>query len=352
MKIGIPVEIKTLEGRVGLIPTACELLIREGHQLLVEQGAGLLSGYDDDSYQRIGATLVDRETLFNDARLIIKVKEPQPAEIALLRPDHLLFCFLHLAALPSLQQQLLDSRCTAIGFETVIDNGTLPILAPMSDIAGQLAIQNGATLLHHTQGGRGLLLGGLGGAERGRVLVLGGGNAGGSATRLAAAFGAQVMVMDINAQRLRFWHQQAANITAEYPYPEAILQQITGADLVIGAVLNPGDAAPKIITQEMVQAMQPGAVLVDIAVDQGGCSETTHATDYSAPTYVAYGVTHFAVNNMPGAVPRTASQALSAAIIPFARQLANGSWRSQSPALVSAINVENGALILAGLTDA
>ena len=346
MKIGIPLETKTLEGRVGLIPYACELLIKDGHQLLVEHNAGLLSGYDDDSFRRIGATIVDRETLFGDARLIIKVKEPQTAEIPLLRADHLLFCFLHLAALPALQQQLLDIGCTAIGFETVISDGFLPILAPMSNIAGQLAIQNGATLLHHTNGGRGVLLGGLGGAERGRVLVLGVGNAGGNATRLAAAFGAQITVMDINAHRLDYWHQQADNITAEYPYPEAILQQIAVADLVIGAVLIPGTSAPKIIPDEMVQAMQPGSVLVDIAVDQGGCSETTHPTDYSAPTYRKHGVTHFTVNNMPGAVPRTASQALSAAIIPFARQLADGSWRNQSSPLVQGINVEYGELKL------
>ena len=346
MNIGIPIETKTLEGRVGLIPHACELLIKENHKLLVEHNAGFLSGYDDDCYRRIGATLVDRQTLFAKAELIIKVKEPQPAEIPLLRPDHLLFCFLHLAAQPALQQQLLDIGCTAIAFETVIAEGKLPILAPMSGIAGQLAIHNGANLLHQTHGGRGTLLGGLGGAERGRVLVLGGGNAGGSATRLAAAFGAQVTVMDIDAERLSHWHQSAANITAEYPYPEAILEQIALADLVVGAVLIPGLSAPKIITREMVEAMQPGAVLVDIAVDQGGCSETTHATDYSAPTYQEYGVTHFAVNNMPGAVPRTASQALSAAIIPFAQQLASNTWRETCPALVKGINVENGELKL------
>jgi len=346
MDIGIPVETKTLEGRVGLIPNACELLIKEGHKLLVEHNAGVLSGYNDDCFQRIGATIVDRETLFGEAELIIKVKEPQPAEIPLLRPNHLLFCFLHLAAQPALQQRLLDIGCTAIAFETVIRDGSLPILAPMSEIAGQLAIQNGSTLLHRPNGGRGTLLGGLGGTERSRVLVLGGGNAGGSATRLAAALGAQVTVMDINAERLRYWHRQAANITAEYPYPEAILQQIALADLVVGAVLIPGLSAPKIITREMVEAMQPGTVIVDIAVDQGGCSETTHATDYSAPTYQEYGVIHFAVNNMPGAVPRTASQALSAAIIPFARQLADGSWRNQGSPLMRGINVENGELKL------
>jgi alanine dehydrogenase len=346
MKIGIPVETKTLEGRVGLVPHACELLIKENHELLVEHNAGLLSGYDDDCYRRIGATLVDRQTLFAQARLIIKVKEPQPEEVPLLRPDQLLFCFLHLAAQPLLQQQLLDIGCTAVAFETVITDGKLPILAPMSDIAGQLAIQNGANLLHQHHGGRGILLGGLGGAERGRVLVIGAGNAGGSATRLAAALGAQVTVMDIDAGRLSQWHQSAANITAEYPYPEALLEQMTRADLVVGAVLIPGLSAPKIITREMVAAMQPGSVFVDIAVDQGGCSETTRPTDYSAPTYEESGVTHFAVNNMPGAVPRTASQALSAAIIPFARRLAVADWQEKHPNLVQAINVEKGELKL------
>lgn len=346
MKIGIPVETKTLEGRVGLVPHACELLIKENHELLVEHNAGLLSGYDDDCYRRIGATLVDRQTLFDQARLIIKVKEPQPEEVPLLRPDQLLFCFLHLAAQPLLQQQLLDIGCTAVAFETVITDGKRPILAPMSDIAGQLAIQNGANLLHQHHGGRGILLGGLGGAERGRVLVIGAGNAGGSATRLAAALGAQVTVMDIDAGRLSQWHQTAANITAEYPYPEALLEQMARADLVVGAVLIPGLSAPKIITREMVAAMQPGSVFVDIAVDQGGCSETTRPTDYSAPTYEESGVTHFAVNNMPGAVPRTASQALSAAIIPFARRLAVADWQEKHPNLAQAINVEKGELKL------
>ena len=346
MKIGIPVETKTLEGRVGLVPHACELLIKENHELLVEHNAGLLSGYDDDCYRRIGATLVDRQTLFDQAELIIKVKEPQPEEVPLLRPDQLLFCFLHLAAQPLLQQQLLDIGCTAVAFETVITAGKLPILAPMSDIAGQLAIQNGANLLHQHHGGRGILLGGLGGAERGRVLVIGAGNAGGSATRLAAALGAQVTVMDIDAGRLSHWHQSAANITAEYPYPEALMEQMARADLVVGAVLIPGLSAPKIITREMVAAMQPGSVFVDIAVDQGGCSETTRPTDYSAPTYEECGVTHFAVNNMPGAVPRTASQALSAAIIPFARRLAVADWQEKHPNLALAINVEKGELKL------
>lgn len=346
MKIGIPLETKTLEGRVGLIPQACELLIGEGHQLLIEHNAGLLSGYGDADYQQIGATLVDRDTLFGEARLIIKVKEPQPEEIPLLRPDHLLFCFLHLAAFPELQSQLLAIGCTAIGFETVASDGQLPILAPMSEIAGQVAIQNAAVLLHHNNGGNGVLLGGLGGTERGEVLILGGGNAGGSCARLAAALGAQVTVMDIDAERLSYWHGQTANISSAYPYPEAILEKMQSADLVVGAVLIPGRAAPQIISREMVRAMKPGSVLVDIAVDQGGCSETTRPTDYSAPTYQEYEVTHFTVNNMPGAVPRTASQALSAAIIPFARQLASDAWRKQIPALVNGINVDAGELLI------
>ena len=217
MQIGIPIETKTLEGRVGLIPTACELLIRDGHQLLVEHNAGLLSGYNDDSYRRIGATLVNRETLFGDAQLIIKVKEPQPEEVALLKPGHLLFCFLHLATLPELQNSLLERGCTAIGFETLAIDGQLPILAPMSEIAGRLAVQYGTSLLHHPAGGPGILLGGIGGADRGKVLVLGAGNAGGSAALLAAQIGAQVTVMDISSNQLRRCHHQAANISTEYP---------------------------------------------------------------------------------------------------------------------------------------
>ena len=350
MQIGIPIETKTLEGRVGLVPNACDLLIRDGHQLLIEHDAGLLSGYSDDSYRQIGATLVNRETLFADAELIIKVKEPQPDELPLLKPNHLLFCFLHLAALPELTQSLLDSGCTAIGFETVIEDQQLPILAPMSEIAGRLAIQYGTSLLHHPAGGPGIMLGGIGGADRGNVLVLGGGNAGGSAALLAAQLGAQVTVMDINSVRLREFHQLAANISSEYPYPQAILKQLETTDLLVGAVLIPGQKAPKIITTAMIETMRPGSVFVDIAVDQGGCSETTRATSYAAPTFQHAGVTHFCVNNMPGAVPRTASQALSSTIIPFARQLAADQWRDDQ-ALSSAINVERGQIKLVSLLN-
>ena len=350
MRIGIPIETKTLEGRVGLTPDACELLIRDGHQLLIEHNAGLLSGYDDASYARIGATLVNRETLFGDAQLIIKVKEPQAEELPLLKPGHLLFCFLHLAALPELQHSLLDIGCTAIGFETVVQDQQLPILAPMSEIAGRLAIQYGTSLLHHPAGGPGIMLGGIGGADRGKVLVIGAGNAGGAAALLAAQVGAQVKVMDINANRLRQFHQQAANISSEYPYPESILQQLETTDLLIGAVLIPGERAPKIITKQMIEAMQPGSVFIDIAVDQGGCSETTRPTSYAAPTFQHASVTHFCVNNMPGAVPRTASQALSSTIIPFARQLATDGWRNNS-ALVNAVNLERGKIKLAALLN-
>ena len=350
MRIGIPIETKTLEGRVGLIPAACELLIRDGHQLLVEHNAGLLSGYSDDSFRNIGATLVNRETLFGDAQLIIKVKEPQPEELPLLNADHLLFCFLHLAALPDLQQSLLQSGCTAIGFETVATGGQLPILAPMSEIAGRLAIQYGTTLLHHPAGGPGIMLGGIGGAERGKVLIIGAGNAGGSAALLAAQIGSQVTVMDINGSRLREFHQRAANINSEYPYPESILKHLETTDLLIGAVLIPGKKAPKIISRKMIETMKPGSVFIDIAVDQGGCSETTKPTNYAAPTFQHTGVTHFCVNNMPGAVPRTASQALSSTIIPFARELASDSWRS-NPALINAINLEQGQLKLAALLN-
>ena len=346
MHLGIPRETKTLEGRVGLIPAACEQLVRDGHTLLVESSAGTLSGYHDQDYERIGARIVDRTTLFADAQLIIKVKEPQPEEIPLIRDHHLLFCFLHLAALPQLQQQLVDSGCTAVAFETVIDNHRLPVLAPMSEIAGKLAIQYGATLLHHPAGGRGLLIGGMGATERGRVVILGGGNAGGSAAFLAAAMGANVTLFDIDSERLRYFHHHAANITAEYAYPDAIAEAVETADLVVGAVLQPGLAAPKIITRQMVEGMPEGSVLVDIAVDQGGCSVTTRPTSYAEPTYQVAGVTHFCVNNMPGAVPRSASQALSAALIPYVRKLARDDWRSASPALAGAINVDKGELKL------
>ena len=345
MRIGIPCEVKILEGRVGLVPAAVAELVGQGHQVLLEQGAGLLSGYTDEDYRVAGAQLcADAASLYAGAELIVKVKEPQPQEWPLLRADHRLFCYLHLAAEPALQQALLDIGLTAIGFETVAEGRTLPLLAPMSDIAGRVAVQIGAQLLHHSMGGRGLLLGGLPAAERGHVVVIGAGMAGGNAARLAAALGARVTVFDRDQRKLDQMHEMSPNVTALHPFAHDLYEAVAGADLLIGAVLIPGARAPHLVGAEQVRRMQPGSVVIDISVDQGGCIETTRPTSYAEPTYVWEGVTHFGVTNMPGAVPRTASQALSAALIPYVSCLATDSWE-EDPALAAGVNLMGGKVV-------
>jgi alanine dehydrogenase len=343
MRIGIPREVKTLEGRVGLVPAAVAELVRQGHTLLVEQGAGLASGYPDEAYRAAGATLVaNASELYGGATLIIKVKEPQPQELPLLRADHLLFCFLHLAAEPALLAALLEIGLTGVAFETVTEGRSLPLLAPMSDIAGRIAAQNGAQLLQRPAGGKGLLLGGLPAAERGHVVVLGGGVVGGSATAMAASMGAQVTVFDHNRDKLAALRALGANVTGLYPYAEAIDRAVREADLLIGAVLIPGARAPHLVSAAQVAQMQPGSVIIDVAVDQGGCIETTRPTSWAEPTFVQDGVVHFGVTNMPGAVPRSASQALSAALIHYALKLAAGEWNDS---LRAGVNVEAGRVM-------
>ncbi len=334
-----------MEGRVALIPAACAELIRHGHIVSMQHGAGQLSGYSDADYRASGVNIAsDAKSLFTDAELIVKVKEPQPGEIELLRSDQLLFSFLHLAAEPTLLKALVDIGITAVAFETVQEAGQLPLLAPMSDIAGQLATQIGATLLHQPQGGRGVLLGGLPAAERGNVVILGGGVAGGSAAAVAQALGANVIVFDTQRTKLTAMRALGPNVTALHPYTQAVEAAVKQADLLIGAVLIPGARAPKLVSQELVKQMLPGSVIIDIAVDQGGCIETIHPTNYLAPTYLYEGVVHFGVTNMPGAVPRTASQALSAALVPYILRLAQPGWQDQ-PELKSGINVAAGKIV-------
>lgn len=346
MRIGIPREVKTLEGRVGLIPAAAAELVRAGHEVAVEREAGRLSGYVDDDYRAVGVdVLPDAEALYGWARLVVKVKEPQPQEWPLLRADHLLFCYLHLAAEPALTAALLRIGLTAVGFETVEEaDGRLPLLAPMSDIAGRIAVQAGAHLLSAPQGGKGILLGGLPAAERGQVVVLGAGVAGGSAVAVAAALGAQVTVFDRNRDKLAAMRALGPNVTALYPYADAIERAARAADLLVGAVLIPGARAPHLVSADTVRAMAPGSVVVDISVDQGGCIETTRPTTWAAPTYLWENVLHFGVTNMPGSVPRTASQALSAALIPYVQRLAQAEWEGV-PALAQGVNVRDGALV-------
>lgn len=345
MRIGVPKETKSLEGRVGLIPAACADLLHAGHTVFIESGAGLNSGYPDSAYAALGVTVVpDADQLYGSAELIVKVKEPIAGDLERLRADHTLFCYLHLAADRALTERLQAIGLTAVGFETVEVDGALPLLAPMSDIAGRLAIQIGATLLHQPHGGKGLLLGGLPGVERGRVTIIGAGHAGGSAAAMAAALGAEVTVFDRKRERLAAMHALGHNVSALYPYDEVVAAAVHACDLLIGAVLIPGAKAAHVVSAEQVHGMTPGSVVVDISVDQGGCIETTRPTTYADPTYSVDGVVHFCVTNMPGAVPRTASQALSAAILPHALRLAGDpDWR-RHPALSRGINVADGEI--------
>ncbi len=345
MQIGIPREIKPLEGRVALSPEACGDLVEAGHNVFVEQKAGILSGFSDQAYQAVGATITSSpEETYGKGQLIVKVKEPVSADLALLQKNHLLFCFLHLAANPQLARSLLDIGLTGIAFETVeTDDHVLPLLAPMSDIAGRLATQIGSNLLHQPAGGKGLLLGGLPGTERGRVVIIGAGNAGGNAAVMAAAMGAEVTVFDLGRERLADMRRLGNNVTALYPYQDTVRQAVAGADLLIGAVLTTGKRSPHVVTRNMVASMTAGSVIVDISVDQGGCIETTRPTTYEAPTYLEEGVVHFTVTNIPGAVPRSASQALSAVVLPYIHKLTDPGWKI-SAELQRGINVEAGQL--------
>ena len=345
LKVGVPKEIKPLEGRVGLTPPAAAELMRRGAHVAVQQGAGDASGYPDDAYLAVGAqVLPDADTLYDWAQLVVKVKEPVGEEIDRLRREHLLFCYLHLAANPELTRRLCGIGLTAIAFETVMDEGRLPILVPMSEIAGRIAVQVGAHLLHTPQGGKGILLGGLPSVGRGNVVVLGAGSAGGAAVRAAAALGANVTVFDRNPRQLERMYRIAPNITALVPTDTVMAEAVIGADLLIGAVLLPGAATPRLVSRAQVAQMQPGSVIADIAVDQGGCIETTRPTTYDAPTYVDEGVQHFCVTNMTGAVPRSATQALTAAMMPYLHTLLGPDWRADVR-LAGAINVEKGAIV-------
>jgi len=352
MRIGVPTEVKVLEGRVGLIPEACADLIRAGHEVFVQSGAGIQSGYGDQVYQARGVQILpDAAALYEAAELVVKVKEPQPAELDLLQPRHLLFCYLHLAAEPTLARRLREIGLTAVAFETVERAGTLPLLRPMSEIAGRLAVQYGATLLQLPQGGRGVLLGSLPAAPRGRVVVIGAGSAGGAAAAMAAAMGANVIVFDQKWERLEAMRALGPNVTALYPYADRVGQAVREADLLVGAVLVTGRRAPHVVSAEAVADMAPGAVIADISVDQGGCVETTRPTTWESPTYVEQGVVHFAVTNMPGAVPRTASQALSANLIPYVHALAAGELDAHDE-LRSGINVRGGDLVHPAVREA
>ena len=352
MRIGVPKETKTLEGRVALVPAAAGDLAKHGHEVWVEQGAGLKSGFSDDQYNKVGVNIApDAAALYEKAQLIVKVKEPIEGDLVHLRKDHLLFCYLHLAAEPTLTKRLLDIGLTGIAFETVeLPNGDLPLLAPMSIIAGKIGVQVGTHLLHLPMGGKGKLLGGLPSTERGKVVVFGAGKAGGASAALAASAGANVTVFEMRQDRMDEMMRLGNNVTALYPYHDLVAAEVSSADLVIGAVLVTGAKAPRVMTREMLRGMEDGSVVVDIAIDQGGCFETSRPTTWKDPTYVEEGVTHFCVTNMPGAVPQTSSQAICAAILPWVNKLAGGHWRDD-PALLRGINVEAGKLVHPALQD-
>jgi len=325
MRIGVPREIKSDEYRVGLTPTAVREYVARGHEVLVEQGAGAGAGYADDAYGRAGARLLSTaREVFEAAELVIKVKEPQPEEWARLKPRHILFTYLHLAPDPAQAEGLLASGCAAIAYETVTDAaGGLPLLAPMSEVAGRIAVFSaGETLLKHN-GGMGLLISGVPGVPPARVCVLGGGVVGMNAARMAAGLGAEVVVVERSIPRMRELDNMfLGRILTRYSTLDAVEEEVLKADVVIGAVLTAGAAAPKLVKREHLQQMKPGAVLVDVSIDQGGCFETSRPTTHHQPTYVVDGVVHYCVANMPGAAPRTSSEALVHATLPFGLQLA------------------------------
>ena len=348
MLIGVPKEVKIQEYRVGLVPGSVRELVHHGHRVIVETGAGAGIGFDDAAYERAGARIArTAEEVFAGADMIVKVKEPQPAEIARLRPGQVLFTYLHLAADRRQTEGLLGSRATCIAYETVTDaRGGLPLLAPMSEVAGRMSIQVGAHCLEKEQGGLGVLLGGVPGVAAAKVVILGGGVAGTNAARMAMGMEAYVTVIDRSLARLYELDMQfGSQLHTRFSTLETIEREVLSADLVIGAVLVPGAAAPKLVSRDMVRRMRPGSVLVDIAIDQGGCFATSRPTTHAAPTYVEEGVIHYCVTNMPGAVARTSTFALNNATLPFVLALADKGWRqalADDPHLRAGLNIHAG----------
>ncbi|PVM73786.1 alanine dehydrogenase [Caulobacter radicis] len=326
MRVGVPSEIKPGEHRVGLTPTAVREYVAHGHEVLVQQGAGLGAGYADEAYVKAGASIApDADAVFSGAEMIVKVKEPQKVEWERLTQRHILFTYLHLAPDPAQTEGLLKSGCAAIAYETVTDaKGGLPLLAPMSEVAGRIAVFSAAeTLLKHN-GGMGLLLCGVPGVPPARVVVLGGGVVGSNAARMAAGLGAEVVVLERSIPRMRELDDlYQGRILTRYSTLDAVEEEILKADVVIGAVLTAGAAAPKLVRREHLSRMKPGSVLVDVSIDQGGCFETSHPTTHAEPTYTVDGVVHYCVANMPGAAPRTSSEALGNATLPFGLALAD-----------------------------
>jgi alanine dehydrogenase len=358
MLIGVPKEIKNHEYRVGLTPSSVRELIHHGHKALVETKAGVGIGFGDEDYKAAGATIAKSASdVFAKADMIVKVKEPQPNECKMLRKGQLLYTYLHLAPDPDQTKGLIKSGATAIAYETVTSaRGGLPLLAPMSEVAGRMSVQVGAHYLEKAQGGAGILLGGVPGVRAANVVVIGGGISGTHAVRMALGMEAIVTVIDKNLDRLRELDEVfGASLNTIYSTVDAIEKYVIEADLVIGAVLVPGAAAPKLVTRKMIKQMRPGSVVVDIAIDQGGCFETSHATTHADPVYVVDGVTHYCVANMPGAVARTSTIALNNATLPFAVALANKGAKkalADDPHLLNGLNVHDGQVTYKAVADA
>jgi len=351
MVIGVPREIKADEYRVAMLPVGAELLAADGHEVLMEKGAGQGSGFSDEQYARAGVRLVDSAgELHARAEMVVKVKEPQPVEIARLRRGQILFCYFHFAASRELTEGCLRAGIAAVAYETLADsNGRLPLLTPMSEVAGKMSVQEGAKCLERPMMGRGILLGGVTGVAPGNVLVLGAGVVGTNAARMAAGLGANVTIMDVNLNRLRYLDEvMPANVTGIYSDPHAVADALPWADLVIGAVLIPGSRAPRLVRRDQLATMKSGAVIVDVSIDQGGCVETARPTTHHEPTYIVDNVVHYCVTNMPGAVGRTSSQALCNATLPYARKLASlgvDKFAALDAGHALAVNIRDGRIV-------
>lgn len=358
MKIGVPKEIKDHEYRVSVTPEGARVLVQAGQEVVVETSAGVGSGYSDEEYRQSGAQIAaSKEQLFRQASIIVKVKEPQLSECPLFRPGQILFTYLHLASLPELTKALLEAKITALAYETIESkDGTLPMLKPMSEIAGRMSVQVGARYLEKTQGGRGLLLAGVPGVEPAKVVVLGAGVVGSAATRIAVGMGAQVTVINLDIERLRHLDDvYQGRIVTRASTQAAIEESVVGADLLIGAVLVPGARTPKLVSRALVAKMKPGSVIVDVAVDQGGCIETTRPTTHSDPVYMVDGVLHYCVANMPGIVPRTSTHALTNVTLPYLLKLASSGVDAAVRAdagLAKGVNLFQGKVTCRGVADA
>jgi alanine dehydrogenase len=358
MKIGVPKEIKTNENRVALVPAGAEALVAAGHSVMIEKGAGDGSGFPDATYTAVGAKVgADADTVWREADMIMKVKEPIKPEWPRMKKGQVIFTYFHFAADKDLTLAHINSGATCIAYETVeLPNRDLPLLIPMSEVAGRMAVQEGAKYLEKLYGGRGVLLGGVPGVAPAKVVILGGGIVGINAAKMAAGLGAKVTVLDLSLERLRYLSDvMPANVTLIYSNRHNILEQIATADLVVGAVLIPGAIAPRLIRREDLKTMQQGAVIVDVAIDQGGCVETIKATTHDNPTYIVDGIVHYGVANMPGGVPRTSTLALTNATFPYAKELAKKGWKQalkENAALKKGLNIVDGKVTYPAVAEA